>query len=300
MKKFFISAIVLCASLMSSAQLVNVESISKVNLPQGMAIERLTISPDGSFAVISGSQYSGLQKIDLATGEISNLVAGVSLYNAKISADGSQVVYYEPSFKDRLRYVSLKSVDVNTGKVTEIVKPSRHLNSGVSLNGNTVNAVENGNLKAKALAGGKTEKAAVVSINYGHLDVTVNGKTTSIDPQGRGSYLWPSISPDGKKIVYWCVGHGCFVCDLDGSNAQSLGTLRAAVWAGNDMVVGMRDIEGYNQEITESSIIASDLKGNKQTLTDSNVKAISPSATADGSKIAFTTTEGELYIINLK
>ena len=75
--------------------------------------------------------------------------------------------------------------------------------------------------------------------------------------------------------------------------------LRAAKWLGNDMVVGMNDVDN-GEFVTSSAIVASDLKGNRQELTNETLIAMYPSVSADGKKIAFATAEGELFIINLK
>ena len=100
--------------------------------------------------------------------------------------------------------------------------------------------------------------------------------------------------------MYWLVGRGCFVCNLDGTGVQRVGELRAAVWAGNDRLVGMDEVEGTAQQVTASSLRLYDLaSGVSQTITDDTVKAQFPSASADGSRIAFTTPEGELYIVTL-
>lgn len=47
-------------------------------------------------------------------------------------------------------------------------------------------------------------------------------------------------------------------------------------------------------------MIAADLKGTEQVLTDDSVVALNPSVSTDGKKIAFATNKGELYVLNLK
>jgi Tol biopolymer transport system component len=165
--------------------------------------------------------------------------------------------------------------------------------------GNSVTAVENGRVRARSLDGSRAQQTAVVSINYGHLDYTVNGRTVTLDPQGRGSYLWPALSPDGTKVVYYLAGRGCFVCDVDGTNIRRLGMLRGAKWLNNEIVVGMNDVDN-GEFVTSSSIIASDLQGQRQTLTADDTIAMYPSASADGKNIAYVTPEGRVFIINLK
>lgn len=299
MKKILLSAAVLMASLLASAQLVEVRTTSQVALPEGMVVAIPTISPDGSFVVVSDAGSNALTRINLADGATTVVTRNGNGHDVVISADGSSIVFRQSTMdRNHLRRTALKSVDLASGRETELVAPSRSLNTGVAMAGTSVTAIEKGRVKSRNLAGGRAQTAPVVSINYGHMDYTANGRTTTLDPQGRGSYLWPQLSPDGTKIVYYLAGRGCFVCNTDGSNVRALGMLRAAKWLDNNIVVGMND-EDNGEFITSSSIIASDLNGTRQTLTSDDVIALYPSVNADGSQIAFSTPEGQLYIINL-
>ena len=53
MKKIFISAMLLCSSVLGFAQLVEIQSIDKIALPEGVSVDKATLSPDGSFVVFS-------------------------------------------------------------------------------------------------------------------------------------------------------------------------------------------------------------------------------------------------------
>lgn len=297
MKKLFMTVAAMLTFVIGSAQLVTVESVNKVD---GILTEKAAISPDGEFVVVNTA--NSLKRINLADGTQSVIATGEGLYNVAVSADGNKVVYTRPSYnKKHMRYNSLEAVDLSNGKVTTIVKPTRNLNAGYSVVNGTVNAVEKGKLRTVATGNAKAVKAPVASISYGHLQVTVNGKTTTLDPQGRGSYLWPSVSPDGTRLAYWLVGKGCFTCNLDGTDIKSHGPLRTAVWAGNDILVGQDEVEGQAQQLRACAIVALDVNTNEvQKLTDDNLVAFYPSASADGSRIAFTTRNGEVYIINIK
>ena len=129
--------------------------------------------------------------------------------------------------------------------------------------------------------------------------MTENGVTRVFSPNGTDhSYLWPSISPDGTKVLYFIASNGAWVCDIDGQNAHRIGILRAPQWVNDDVIVGMYD-EDDGEFIYASKIIASDLNGNQQILTNDNLVAMYPHVNAAGSKIAFSTPAGEAYIINI-
>lgn len=293
MKKFFIAAAVLVASLSMNAEVFSVGAIQKVENTGN--VEKPVLSADGSFVVVNGAK--GLEKINLADGSKVTVVEGANLYDVAISPDGTKVVYTRPSFNKQLRHTAVESVDLASGKKEVIVKASRNMSAGVALTNGTVSAVNNGRMQKKAIGNAADAERAIVSIYQGHLQVTRDGKTVNIDPQGRSSYLWPQLSPDGTKIVYWCAYQGCFVCDLDGSNPVRLGELRAAVWAGNDAVVGMKDTDD-GEYITASKLIAADIKtGEKQVLTGEDIIAMYPAASAN--RVAFNDPEGNLYYFDI-
>ena len=297
MRKVFLSLAVL-AGMTASAQLINVGAIKKVNLPVGVVANQTAISPDGSFAVINND--GGLSKVDLATGKTAKIAQSAAFLDIEISEDGSTIVYREPSYQNNLRFITLKSVNLNNGKSATIVAPTRNL-QGFALSKNSVGAVDNGKFTSKNLDGTAGALIPVASINRGALCVTVNGITNNISPQGAAgqSYLWPSISPDGKKVLYYLVSGGAYVCNLDGSNAVSLGAIRAPRWYNNDIVVGMLDKDN-GEVITSSKIVAASIDGKvKQDLTKESSMAMYPVVDAEGNNIAFVTSRGELFIMNI-
>ena len=61
MRKIFISALLLCGCATGFAQLLNVSSVEKVNLPEGTLAGQATISPTGQFIVVSDMMKDGLK-----------------------------------------------------------------------------------------------------------------------------------------------------------------------------------------------------------------------------------------------
>lgn len=297
MRKILLSLAILASSV-ASAQLLKVGSIEKVNLPEGMTVMQSAMSHDGSFAVINGS--GGLVKVDIATGKTVQLAKSASMQGIEISEDGSTVVFKQPSFQGRLRYTALKSINLNTGAEATLVAPSRNL-QGFNVVGNRVNAINKGKVATKALNSNAAAAAPVASISRGALLVTVNGVTKNISPQGTAgnSYLWPSVSPDGTKVLYYLSGRGAFVCNLDGSNPVALGVMRAPQWYNNNVVVGMLDKDN-GEVVTASQLVAATADGSaRQNLTQVSSMAMYPSVAGNGSKIAFSTPNGEMFILNI-
>ena len=294
MKKFFISAMMLCAGVLSYAQLVEIQSIDKIDLPEGVLADKATISPDGSFVVFSQNTAAGLHKMDLASKEINMISANGNSFDLKIADDGTVVFRESKTAENKLRYTSLKAVSPR-GVETTLLEPTRDLN-GFAVNGTNVMTVDNNVCAAKSLNGGVAVQMPVASIRYGQL--CIDGKVISPNGTEGASYLWASISPNGTKVCYYFVTGGCFVADIDGSNPVFVGNLHAAKWLNDLTVVGMNDIDnGY--VVTSSKLIAASIDGKvTQELTTDESMAMYPST--NGKSITYTTPAGELFIINLK
>jgi Tol biopolymer transport system component len=278
MKKILLLAVAL-VSIMASAQVLNVESVEKLNIPQNADSKIAGISPDGSYVLITSQSNEGLMKFDLATGKVSTITTAVGAgYNVEISADSKEVTYREVTYaKDKSRLTSLVRQDLATAKKSTLVKSTREMHQ----------------------ARVRRAIAPIVSIQNGELVLTVGTVTKVLSPNGQGlSYLWPSVSPDGSKIVYYVSG-SVWVCNVNGTNPQRIGKFRAPQWYNNNVVVGMNDQDnGY--VVTSSSIVAYTLEGKEQVLTNNSIMVMYPYVSADGSKIVCSTPAGEAYLINLK
>ena len=296
MMRKLLFALALGFSMSAMGQVLNVTSIEKVNLPSQAAVA--AISPQGDYLLLTSATNQGLTKFDLTSGQTQVLSTAASAgHNVKISPDGQTVVYREGSINEKhLRYSSLKSVNLETGATQVLVKPTRDL-QGYSVDATSAGVVNKGKFSSKAIGAAKAQKLPVLSINKGQLMITINGKTRNLSPNGNQfSYMWPSLSPDGTKVLYYLAAHGAYVCDLDGSNAHKVGKMRAPVWYDNNTIVGMIDLDD-GEFIYASTIVAATLDGTTQVLTDDATIAMYPHAVAG--KIAFSTPAGEAYIINV-
>ena len=296
MMRKLLFALALGFSLSAMAQVLNVTSIDKVNLPEQAAVA--AISPQGDYLLLTSATNQGLTKLDLTTNQTQVLSTAMSAgHNVKISPDGKTVVFREGSFNNkRLRMSSLKSVNLATGASQVLVKPTRDL-QGYAVDATSAGAVNKGKFSKKAIGSAKAQNLPVLSLDKGKLMITINGKTRNLSPNGtQFSYLWSSLSPDGTKVLFYQSAHGTYVCDLDGSNVRKVGQMRAPEWYDNNTVVGMMDLDD-GEFIYASTIVAATLDGTTQVLTDDSTIAMYPHA-ADG-KIAFSTPAGEAYIINV-
>ena len=301
--KHLLLTMALCLPIAVSAQVLSVKSVEKVPIPVDADNAVAAISPGGDYILLTTSTHRGLKKFDLATGETTTLTEAEGAgYGATVTADGKTIVYRETSFTPQhLKMTALKSISTVTGAKRELV-PAQRMLQGYRLDGNAAAVISKGKMRVRSLNGAKiVATPPTLSLTQNHqMQLTRNGKTTLLAPNGKNvRYIWPSLSPDGTKVLYYVSGVGCFVCDLNGNNVKPMGQLRAAKWYDNTTIVGMND-QDNGEYVTSSSIIAKTLSGAEQKLTSDEIIAQYPQVSPSSRKIAFETPAGEAYIINLQ
>ena len=275
MKKVYLF-LALAIPMMASAQLLEVTSTEHVTTNADAKVA--AFSPKGDYLLLTNTSNQGLQRMDLATKKVTQITTAEGAgYNVKIAQDGKQVVYREVT------------IDANKSRLSTIVRHDLVAK------------------QSKVVAKKQTNLAAMVvdaerpsfSVKDRQLMMTRNGETTIFSPNGQQySYHWASLSPNGQKVSYYISAVGCFVCDIDGQNIQFIGhNCYAPVWY-NDEIIIASDTKDDGHVITESAIVAYDLKGNKQVLTNGDHIAVFPQAAAG--KIAYSTSEGEIFVMNVK
>lgn len=301
MKKVFFS-LALFVAMTANAQILEVASVSRLATPANVDAKVAGISPDGTYVLLTTGSNQGLQKFDLATNTLTSVTEAAGAgYNVAVSADGKDIVYRETTLgADKLRRSALVKQTLDTRKKVTLVQPTRDL-EGFAVKGNAVLAVDRKKLRAHALDAQKpVEATPVVSVNNRQLMLTVGGETKVLSPNGTDkSYIWPSVSPDGTKVCYYVAGNGAWVANIDGTSPRFIGRdCRAAKWYNNQVIIGMADYDN-GHVVTASDIVAYTLTGQRQVLTDGTKIAMYPYASADGSKIVFSTDKGETWLITI-
>ena len=277
MKKIILS-LALAVSMMASAQVFEVDQLTKLNTPTDTDVKVAGVSADGSYVLITSGSNQGLRRYDVATGETTTITTAAGAgYNVQISQDGQEVVYRETKFDNKgLRKNDVIRLNLATAKTTTVAKAQRDMMAMTTTGANVS-----------------------VSISDRKIVLTKNGKNIVLAPNGsHESYIWPSISPDGTKLCYYVCGNGCWVANLDGSGKQYIGHgVQAAKWYDNNTLVAM-DAEDDGHYITASAIVAYTLDGKKQLLTNSSMVAMYPDVAEN--MIVFSTLDGETYMLNVK
>lgn len=275
MKKVYLF-LALAIPMMASAQLLEVVSTELVASKAEAKVA--AFSPSGDYLLLTNTSHQGLQRIDLVSKQITPITSADGAgYNVKVAQDGKQIVYREVvTDANQVRHSNIVRLNL-AGKQRQMVAKNQR-----SLEAMTVEA-----------------ERPSFSVKDRQLMMTVNGETKVFSPNGQQySYHWASLSPNGKKVSYYISAVGCFVCDIDGSNIQFIGhNCLAPVWYNDNIILGS-DSKDNGHFVTESAIVAYSLDGKKQVLTNGEQIAVFPKA-ANG-KIAYSTSEGEIYVMNIK
>ena len=299
MKKLLLLFILL--SQFAFSQQVNVISTEKLQTTNSGGYFYPRISPDNQFILMTRGNYSGLYKYSLNDKTLKTLNEDPGAgYKVQISEDGSTVLYTKTELIQKLRHNSLISQTIATGQKKVLVTPTREMIAARLINSKPVYVTKRNMIKPASLK--RTDNLYVITIENRKMVVYKNGVRNELTPNGTDcSYIWASISPDNKNIVYTATGKGTFVCSVTGNNVVSLGKLSAPSWAGNKYVVGMDDHDDGEKLISSSIIISSiDGKFRKKLDTPSGTSAMYPSASKDGSLITFNTDRGEVYLMRVE
>ena len=277
MKKILLSLAVVLTGLTAVAQVLQVTNLQRLATPVTTDAKVAGIAPDGSYILLTSASNQGLTRFDLATAEATTLTTAAGAgYNVRIADNGQQIIFRETTVgKDKLRRHNMVRLNLNNHRRAVIARALRDVPAA------------------------NADNEPSITINNCLMELTINGETRTLAPNGTdGSYIWPSISPDGTKICYYLAGNGCWVCNIDGTNPQYIAhDCRAAKWYNNNVIIAMADHDD-GHFTTESAIVAYDLNGNKQVLTDNSMIAMYPYA-IEGA-IVFSTEAGETYIMNVK
>lgn len=265
-------------SIAASAQVLEVVSMQQLPITAQADMKVAGVSPAGDYVLFTNGSNKGLQCYNMASQTLTTITeADGAGYNVQLSQDGQEVVFRETSF------------DRNNLRQNKIIR--------MNMSNQRQNVVARSQRDMKLMA--TSDNLTTVVIADRKIVLKHNGLSTTLAPNGMNeSYLWPSVSPDGKKICYYVAGKGCFVANIDGSNPLFIARdCRAAKWYNNNIIVAMAD-EDDGHFTTASAIVAYSLNGQKQVLTSNKMIAMYP-YTAEN-MIVFSTLKGETYRLNVK
>jgi len=293
MKKKFIVLLFCSGVLMSlAAQKIEVKEPQLIK-EAGAEAYYPKFTPDGKTILLTSGNYAGLKTFNLETKKVKELTSAMGAgWNTVISDDSKSVCYQEIEITDNnpIGFTTFFSRNLDSQQVEQLTPPVAKSDARPPLQ----------LLKSKAAI----KSPVLVYINEDvKLVIEKNGLQVVVTPNGaEEAYIWPALSPDGKKIVYTVASlEKTFICDLSGKILVDLGRLHACQWLNNDWVVGMDDKDD-GHVLLSSNLVAVSADGIvKQNLTEVGGKlaAMYPAISPAGDKIAFNTPDGKLYIMDV-
>lgn len=302
MKKLLISFVLIAAPLFAQSIAVN----GKSELVSDGDARFPKFSPEGSKVFFTHSGYKGLEYFDLKSGSTEKLSDEYGAgYEFCFSQDGSEVFYRTDTYKGLKKYSSLVSQNTASKEVKVLESEKRNLVFAKTASegalyyqfGKSLKSVELSQSLRKASG---SNDAALLNEN-GTMVVVQNGYKKAVEPFGKGIYIWPSLSPDGTKILFTFASKGTFISDLNGNILVSLGKANAPQWSPDGNWIVYMDDYDDGSIVTKSDLYAVSADGNiKVDLSygDDDIEMY-PQWSADGSQIVYNTDSGKIMLLNL-
>lgn len=170
----------------------------------------------------------------------------------------------------------------------------------VDLSGRTYSASD---VTATSLAASTscfTAGATRVLTRGNELEIIVNGERACYTPvESFAGYLWPSVSPDGTKVMFFAAGEGIVVCDLQGNVLSRPGNFEAPVWYGNGHILAQNATDDGHQFESSQIVLLSVDGRQRQDLTAPESMAFTPAGNLDTNTVVYSTVDGILYKMNV-
>ena len=298
MKKYlFFLFVILTTNLVFSQ--IRVVSIEKVNLPEKVYSYNAKFSPDGKSLFFSNSSYSGIWRYNLDEKTTQEITAdGFSGFGFDISPAGDKIAYRRSTYQGITRKQEIVEENLNDNS-TIVLETARSISTPVYYNEKVINSTNVASVSSAPSVQAVTDEVKVLGIENTKIVIIKNGKKEILDPLGNGSYIWPSLSPDGKTILAVDISQGAFLCTTDGNVTQKLGIRNAPAFThdGKWIVYMLDRDDGHRIISSDIYAVSADGQITTQLTSDTNIN-LNPVPSVTENKIAFSTLDGELFILN--
>jgi Tol biopolymer transport system component len=257
-------------------------------------------SPDGKTVYYTASDFNGIWACPVAGGAPVLITSDRgSGYGFTISPDGARIAWRRTLSGalpgERLQEVVVRDIAGGTPSVLvsgkSVTLPSFVRTDVVYSVGSDVQGVTVG-VQPEGVV-------SILGIEDTKIAILRNGMKSLIDPLGSGSYVWPSLSPDGSKLLAYEMDRGTFVADRDGSNPRKIGRRDAPVWTRDGKwIVYMADTDDAHR-ITSSAIawVSPDGKLSGTLTSTPAVTGMYPDCSPVEDAIVCSTLEGSILVI---
>ncbi len=254
-------------------------------------------SADGKRILYTTLAYDGIWEYVIASGSSRQITSDAGAgYQFALSADGRTIAYRRTvagrSWRDRRQEVV--TLTLATGKAT-VLGSARSLSTPV-FDANSPAFIQSGAVFNPAPSKGR---AVLLGIDNGKIQLVVNGTRKQLDPMNGGSYIWPSLSPDGKRLMAYDMDRGAFVSDLDGRVLANLGGLDGPTWSRDGQWIVTFDEVNDGHAVTGSELYAIRADGSGKIALTSTAETVElyPSCSPTENKIVCHTLDGKVLLM---
>lgn len=299
MKKLFL--FVLLFSITLSAQSIEVQSVEKITDNGNYAFANF--SPDGSKVLFTQFNFKGLYLYSKDTKQTKELnkLNGAG-YQPQFLDDNQTIAFRSDYYKGIKKYSNLIKQNINTKAIEYLAKDKRFVSTPKVLGGSVFATERNQPVKLEDNKLAKAAQFEGVEIENQVLAIYKNGVKRELKPLGDGNYIWPSLSPDGSKILFTFAGKGTYICDLDGKIIKEVGHANYPSWSPDGKWILFMEDRDNHYEITSSEIAVLNVETNRKLkLTESSdMIELYPAWSQSGDEIVFNSNDGDIYLMKIE
>ncbi|MEW5797365.1 MAG: hypothetical protein AB1728_00025 [Bacteroidota bacterium] len=281
----------------SSIAQIRTVSIEKIQLPATESWSNPIFSQSGTEIFFTNGDYNGIWRYSFETKLLNEITRDRhSGYNFSVSPDGNQIAFRRTNTTGDFRTRIQESIvlDLKTGTQQSLQK-GNSVSLPIFHKGEAITAER---IPIKSQLQKVSNDVAVLGIENTKIILLVDGEKKIFDPLN-GNYVWPVLSPDRQRIAAVDMDRGAFVCTVDGRLPMPLGRLDAPQWErSGSWIIGMEDIDDGHRIISSDIVAKSNDGKTSVNLTEEfNGIAMYPACSPAENKIAFSTADGEIFIL---
>ena len=258
-------------------------------------------SPDGRRIYFSIVGFAGIWEYDRTSTRVRTITADPGAgYGFVFSEDGKSIAYRKTvsDQSTRRRRQEIVAQNLQTGA-------SRVAGTGADL---SLPAFKGGSLLFVSPRGLELGPASVpagttvIGIEDTKIAIVRGGVKSLLDPMGNGSYVWPSLAPDGSTILAVEAQRGAFLCTVGGSLQKTLGRLDAPTWTRDGQWIVYMEARDDGERMVSSHIAAVASDGSTAVrLTDDPVRIdLDPQCSPADDAIVFSTETGQIFLLEYR